>query len=63
MRKVLKWLERPLKQFVYRKAVMHEDIEAASKEGHFEKVFRTVPNHSKKAFVKEMKRVRPNLFN
>ncbi|WP_456363928.1 hypothetical protein [Priestia aryabhattai] len=63
MKKVLKWLVRPLKQFIYRKAVMHEDIEAASKAGQYEKVFRTIPKHSKKAFVKEMKRVRPNLFN
>jgi len=63
MKKVLKWLERPVKQLVYRKLVMQEDIEAASRDGHFEKVFRTVPKHSKNAFVKEMKRVKPEMFN
>lgn len=63
MKSILYWSENKMKRVMYKKYLLEKDIQMAIQDNTAERVLRIVPKHSKDIFIKELKRIKPELVN
>lgn len=63
MKSILYWSENKMKRVMYKKYLLEKDIQMAIQDNSAERVLRIVPKHSKDIFMKELKRIKPELVN
>ncbi|MCK2000157.1 hypothetical protein MZM54_02000 [[Brevibacterium] frigoritolerans] len=56
------WIENRFKRILYKKYLLEKDLTMAIQENSVERVKRMVPNHSLDIFMKELKKINPQLL-